>query len=355
MRTFVLRKLPPNTTARQIQQDLAPYTNNTNLQLEAVFRDELDSRRFYARFGSITAKRYVLKKAFCTNGITFVQNYDFEGYIPYPPPYATDEAILKELKTLGEVVSLKFRLAEGSKTRIGGADVKLMLREDLVEPPTFIKIHNQRHKILNSDDRLQCILCKHYGHTRRHCKRPCQKSPPQQEQAVMDGKKKKKKKKRKRRKKRKKPGVDASETKGVEAEVEVETQVETEAEVETTKGVGTAEAPATKKRKIPPDPVVDTVEAAMQVEVDTVETTEEGAESDNSSESVKRMTTEEMHRRLKKLGKFEAWARGEWIGHLPPSPPPRPPTPPPPPEHTGNQWLDHFAAQRYYEKYPYAD
>ena len=168
LRTFILRKVPPATTTMTIFNGLTKVLKHQDIS--SIIRDELDTRRFYVTFANKRVKQSVLEHGFKTRGFSIKpQKYDFAGFMPYPPPFLTDEQILEHLTTFGEVVDYRFQTAPGSETRIGGLEFKLCLKEDLRVWPTFITADGIKHRIFDRDDRQQCFACKKYGHIQRNC------------------------------------------------------------------------------------------------------------------------------------------------------------------------------------------
>ena len=181
LRTFILRKVKPTTTTMTIFNDLTKTLNQQDIS--SIFRDELDSRRFYITFATTLIKRTVLQDGFMTCGLHIKpQKHDFTGFMPYPPPFLTDEEILHHLETFGKVLDHRFITAKGSQTRVGGLEFKLRLKDGLDMWPTHITVDNTQHRILDRDDRQQCSSCKLYGHIKRHCKKSPDLNHQQQQQ-----------------------------------------------------------------------------------------------------------------------------------------------------------------------------
>ena len=181
LRTFILRKVKPTTTTMTIFNDLTKTLNQQDIS--SIFRDELDSRRFYITFATTLIKRTVLQDGFMTCGLHIKpQKHDFTGFMPYPPPFLTDEEILHHLETFGKVLDHRFITAKGSQTRVGGLEFKLRLKDGLDVWPTHITVDNTQHRILDRDDRQQCSSCKLYGHIKRHCKKSPDLNHQQQQQ-----------------------------------------------------------------------------------------------------------------------------------------------------------------------------
>ena len=181
LRTFILRKVKPTTTTMTIFNDLTKTLKQQDIS--SIFRDELDSRRFYITFATTLIKRTVLQDGFMTCGLHIKpQKHDFTGFMPYPPPFLTDEEILHHLETFGKVLDHRFITAKGSQTRVGGLEFKLRLKDGLDVWPTHITVDNTQHRILDRDDRQQCSSCKLYGHIKRHCKKSPDLNHQQQQQ-----------------------------------------------------------------------------------------------------------------------------------------------------------------------------
>ena len=84
-KTFILTKLAPNANATAVYKDLCKV--NSPSDINEIYRDEVDTRRFYVIFSTLGAKRRTLSTGFTTCGTQIKQfetnQFDFTGFIPY--------------------------------------------------------------------------------------------------------------------------------------------------------------------------------------------------------------------------------------------------------------------------------
>ena len=148
-RTLVLKKMPRFSTTSKILDDLCKVTSADNI--EAVHRDQLDHgllymspwldpRRFYVTFSSLKLKRELsIRGSYRRRKVT---------YIPYPPPYLDADDLTQILSEYGTVLQKRFRRARNRRTIIGGFELEIVLKEDVLLPKSFT-FDNVDHTILD--------------------------------------------------------------------------------------------------------------------------------------------------------------------------------------------------------------
>ena len=166
-RTQILRRLPYNTTTKQIIDDVTRQLGYTEDALfERVPRDPKDSRRFYLTYRTDDLRQYTTRKGFYikhlhikpTDGST-------NGYIPFPSYYIDEETLRELLQSYGTIVTGGTKL----HTRIAGYKFSIEFHKE-TSPPTSIMYNGCTMEIKYDDDLRQCKYCGRYGHLIGKCR-----------------------------------------------------------------------------------------------------------------------------------------------------------------------------------------
>ena len=169
-RTQILRRLPYNTTTRQIVSDITRQTGYTEDALfECVLRDPRDSRRFYLTYRTNALKTTVTRKGYYIKDLHIKPTDDTtSGYIPFPPYYIDQSTLDTLLQPYGRDVSGEF-VKTKLGTRIAGYKFRLTLHKDTM-PPTLLTYNGCEMAIKYDDDIKQCRYCGRYGHLIGQCR-----------------------------------------------------------------------------------------------------------------------------------------------------------------------------------------
>ena len=169
-RTQILRRLPYNTTTKQIIDDVTRQLGYTEDALfESVLRDPKDSRRFYLTYRTDDLRQTATRKGFFikhlhikpTDGST-------NGYIPFPPYYIDEETLRELLTPYGTIVTGGF-VETKLHTRIAGYKFSIEFHKE-TSPPTSITYNGCTMNIKYDDDLRQCKYCGRYGHLIGKCR-----------------------------------------------------------------------------------------------------------------------------------------------------------------------------------------
>ena len=169
-RTQILRRLPFNTTTRQIITDLTRQLGYAEDALfERVLRDPRDSRRFYLTYRTDELRQYATRKGFYV-GSLHIKPTDgsTNGYIPFPP-YYIDEGTLRELLTPYGIIVTGGFVETALHTRIAGYKFAIRFHKDAI-PPKSVTYNGCTMDIKYDDDLRHCKYCGRYGHLIGKCR-----------------------------------------------------------------------------------------------------------------------------------------------------------------------------------------
>ena len=169
-RTQILRRLPYNTTTKQIIDDVTRQLGYTEDALfERVLRDPNDSRRFYLTYRTDDLRQTATRKGFFINHLHIKPTDGFtNGYIPFPPYYIDEETIRDLLTPYGTIVTGGF-VETKLHTRIAGYKFSIEFHKE-TSPPTSIAYNGCTMNIKYDDDLRQCKYCGRYGHLIGKCR-----------------------------------------------------------------------------------------------------------------------------------------------------------------------------------------
>ena len=210
LRTQVITRAPFQSSEASIRISLAEqWCASTNSyignEVEDIFRDELDKRRFYIRYRTYQLRRQIAGNGF-TIGTTQIpaEPAIFYGMIPKVPPRLTIQIMTTILKQYGELHDVYYETYPD--TSVSTRRLFFSYSKVNNQVPEAIEVDGITLFIRDRRARKQCTKCEKYGHTVGWCTIKDEGDPPpiisevKEETSTFSPKPRRKKKKKKKSK-----------------------------------------------------------------------------------------------------------------------------------------------------------
>ena len=173
LRTQVITRAPFQSSEASIRISLAEqWCASTNSyignEVEDIFRDELDKRRFYIRYRTYQLRRQIAGNGF-TIGTTQIpaEPAIFYGMIPKVPPRLTIQIMTTILKHYGELHDVYYETYPD--TSVSTRRLFFSYSKVNNQVPESIEVDGITLFIRDRRARKQCTKCEKYGHTVGWC------------------------------------------------------------------------------------------------------------------------------------------------------------------------------------------
>lgn len=174
LRTQVITRAPFQTSEASIRRSLAKQwceTTNSYIgaEVEDIYRDELDKRRFYIRYRTFQTRRLVARNGF-TIGSTQVPKEPaiFYGMITKVPPKYTIQIMKIILKEYGDIHDVFYETYPD--TSVSTRRLFFSYSNVKNQVPESIEVDGVKLSICDRRARKHCTKCNKYGHTIGRCR-----------------------------------------------------------------------------------------------------------------------------------------------------------------------------------------